>query len=64
MNTVARMPPLVEAAAKGGADDGRGPETSRRGQTLDALPLGNDDGARTDEANTRNNLCTEGAPYL
>ena len=50
---------LVEAAAKGEADDGRGPETSRRGQTLDALPLGNDDGARTDEADTRNNLCTE-----
>ncbi len=26
---------------------------------FDALPLGNDDGARTDEADTRNNLCTE-----
>ena len=59
MNTVAENAALVEAAAKGEADDGRGPETSCRGQTLDALPLGNDDGARTDEANTRNNLCTE-----
>ena len=50
---------LVEAAAEGEADDGRGPETGRRGQSLHALPLGNDDGARTDEADTRNNLCTE-----